>query len=59
MLGLLLHEIIIIILLLLLLLLLLRWHYSPMRTFASLMDSSRPALFFLPLFPIKHSSVVT
>ena len=32
-------------LLLLLLLLLLRWHYSPMRTFASSLDLSQSALF--------------
>jgi hypothetical protein len=32
--------------------LLLRRHYSPMQTFASLMDISQSPLFLLPVFPV-------
>jgi hypothetical protein len=46
------HPLLLILFLLLLLLLLfLKWHYSPKRTFASLMDLSESAL-FLNLFPV-------
>ena len=44
--------------LLLLLLLLLRWHYSPMQTFASLMDCPQSTLFFWPIFPVFNFASV-
>jgi hypothetical protein len=44
-------------LLILIFILLPRWHYSPMRTFASLMDFSQSALFF-ELFPVFNFAFV-